>query len=350
MKDTSSRYTAAAYIKDRALFMAAVAVLVALLSTMLAVMQVSPSGIALIGVIAVCCAALCFAGDYLRQRKFWRELEETASCIDAAEYFADMLECPTFLSGAVADEACRRIARCAADEICQLKADIRANREYTELWVHEAKTPVAAAKLILDKMHGSDVANLKRELERTENLVEQALFSARSSTLTNDYLIREIPLADIARAACKQNMHYLTSLGVSVDIDISPAITVFADKTWLAFILSQVITNAAKYDSDTISFTAQECEKESPTGHTVLKVQDNGCGIPEQDVPRVFDRGFTGEVGRAHGSATGMGLYLAARLCAQMGLAITLASEVGAGTRVEISFPHDRRRAQLMEP
>lgn len=70
---------------------------------------------------------------------------------------------------------------------------------------------------------------------------------------------------------------------------------------------------------------------------------------PAADVPRVFDRGFTGEVGRAHGSATGMGLFLVARMCTQMGLGIMLASEEGVGTRVQISFPHDRRRMHLIQ-
>ena len=76
-------------------------------------------------------------------------------------------------------------------------------------------------------------------------------------------------------------------------------------------------------------------------------VRDNGCGIPAADVPRVFERGFTGQVGRAHGSATGMGLYLVASLCASMGLHVGLASEEGTGTRVILTFPHDRTRKEL---
>ena len=79
----------------------------------------------------------------------------------------------------------------------------------------------------------------------------------------------------------------------------------------------------------------------------MLEVRDNGCGIPAADVPRVFERGFTGQVGRAHGSATGMGLYLVASLCASMGLHVGLASEEGVGTRVILTFPHDRTRKEL---
>ena len=70
------------------------------------------------------------------------------------------------------------------------------------------------------------------------------------------------------------------------------------------------MVNAAKYEAHTISFIAFEAQQESSTSSTVLEIKDDGCGIPAEDVPRVFDRGFTGAVGRAHGSATGMGLYL----------------------------------------
>lgn len=346
---STPRFSSLAFLKDRAPFIAITAVLIAVVAAILTVLQVSVSGILLVVILIAFSTAACLAYDYMRQQRFWNELEDATSSLDAVEYFADLIEEPEFLSGKAADDACRTIAACAADEITGLKSNIRANREYVELWVHETKTPIAAAKLILDKMHGTDVANLKRELERTENLVEQALFSARSNALTNDYLIRETSLSEMVWAACKQNMHYLTSLGLSIEIDIDPDIDVFADKTWLSFIISQVITNSAKYDSSAIAFTAVVSEEESASACTVLKIQDNGCGIPDRDVPRVFDRGFTGDVGRAHGSATGMGLYLAARMCAQMGLGIMLASEEGRGTRVEVSFPHDRRRALLAQ-
>ena len=82
-------------------------------------------------------------------------------------------------------------------------------------------------------------------------------------------------------------------------------------------------------------------------GMSYIRVTDDGCGIPAADVPRVFERGFTGQVGRAHGSATGMGLYLVASLCASMGLHVGLASEEGTGTRVILTFPHDRTRKEL---
>ena len=122
--------------------------------------------------------------------------------------------------------------------------------------------------------------------------------------------------------------------------------TVFADAKWLAFVIGQIVVNAAKYGARTIRFSAR-VEGRGADGRTVLEIADDGCGIPAADVPRVFDRGFTGENGRAQGSSTGMGLYLVAQLCEKMGLGVGLASEEGAGTRVMIAFPHDRRALDL---
>ena len=121
----------------------------------------------------------------------------------------------------------------------------------------------------------------------------------------------------------------------------------FADASWLSFVLGQVVVNAAKYGATAVRFTAREEGTGTSAARTVLEIADNGRGIPAADVPRVFDRGFTGENGRDQGSATGMGLYLVATLCEKMGLGVGLASEEGTGTRVMLAFPHDRRRRDV---
>ena len=202
-------------------------------------------------------------------------------------------------------------------------------------------------KLMLANNPGPESAKVARELERIEAQVDQALYYARSTSVERDYAIREVNLADAAREACKRHSRFLIEKGCTPAFDIPDALTVLADEPWLVFILGQVIVNAAKYGATTLAFTVREKEPGTPRGRTVLEVRDNGCGIPAADVPRVFERGFTGQVGRAHGSATGMGLYLVASLCASMGLHVGLASEEGTGTRVILTFPHDRTRKEL---
>lgn len=347
MDKNDVHFSLISYVRDKALFIVLWLVFVVLLTLVFGILNLSTGGIIFLDVLLLVGPACLLTFDYLRQASFWKSVEEATRSLEKGAYVIDLVDEPSFLKGQITYDALTAIIKTDNQEITDLKTTVHENAEYTELWVHEAKTPLAAAKLITKRMRGVDALALRRELERLDDLIGQALFVSRTETLTRDYLIREINLAEIAKEACKTHVHYLTSLNTSLEFHIDPAITVFADKMWLEFIITQIVINAAKYDAATITLTAFAPEEESSSSATVLEIKDDGCGIPSMDVPRVFDRGFTGEVGRAHGSATGMGLYLVARMCASMGLSIMLASEEGVGTRVQIKFPHDRRRAYL---
>lgn len=303
-----TRFSPSAFIRGKALFLAGSTLFIVLLTLVLIVLEASTGGIILIDLIAVMGVAGYLILQYVRRASFWHQVEEATTNLEQGAHVVDLVDPPSFLEGRLAYEAMLAIVQADNQEITELRSNARENAEYIELWVHEVKTPLSAAKLITKRMSGPDALALRRELE---------------------------------------HMHYLTSLGVALDFQIDPDTTVFADKMWLEFIITQIVVNAAKYEAHAISFIAFEAQQESSTSSTVLEIKDDGCGIPAEDVPRVFDRGFTGTVGRAHGSATGMGLYLVARMCARMGLSIMLASEEGVGTRVQIAFPHDRRRALL---
>lgn len=338
---------AGTFLRDKIAVVAIALLVIAFITFLLVILGVTIDAIVLIDSTLAACVVLALVLEYRRRASFWKDVETAIEALDRTRYIGDLVDEPSFSEGRLALDAMLALTQLNKDELGELRTQNHDRAQYTELWVHEVKTPLAAAKLVLDRMHGPDVAKLKIELERIEGLVEQALFAARSDTLVNDYLIREVRLADAVGEACKSNMCYLASCGVTLNMQVDPQVTVMADRTWLAFILNQLITNAAKYDASTITFTTYEEGNEGPHACTVLELRDDGCGIPAADVPRVFDRGFTGEVGRAHGSATGMGLFLVARMCAQMGLDVLLASEESIGTRVQIKFPHDRRRMRL---
>ena len=342
-----ARFTAGTFLRDKIAVVAIALLVIAFITFLLVILGVTIDAIVLIDSTLAACVVLALVLEYRRRASFWKDVETAIEALDRTRYIGDLVDEPSFSEGRLALDAMLALTQLNKDELGELRTQNHERAQYTELWGHEVKTPLAAAKLVLDRMHGPDVAKLKIELERIEGLVEQALFAARSDTLVNDYLIREVRLADAVGEACKSNMCYLASCGVTLNMQVDPQVTVMADRTWLAFILNQLITNAAKYDASTITFTTYEEGNEGPHACTVLELRDDGCGIPAADVPRVFDRGFTGEVGRAHGSATGMGLFLVARMCAQMGLDVLLASEESIGTRVQIKFPHDRRRMRL---
>ena len=213
-------------------------------------------------------------------------------------------------------------------------------------------------------LHGPQAARIKGELDRIEGYVEQALYYARSTSLVQDYAIRETSLAEAVRErelaeqlgvgrnsvreALRKHARFLIERGVAPTVDVDEDVRVFADVKWLAFVIGQLVANAGKYGASTLRFSVREEGAGTSDARTVLEVADDGWGVPAGDVPRVFERAFTGENGRRAGSSTGMGLYLVAELCAKMGLAVALASEEGKGTRVLLAFPHDRRKLDLL--
>lgn len=337
-------FTFRSYLVDHA-FALCIGTLGLLCATgMLGLLGISIDGIiTVMGFIVTCLGAILVWG-YLRRVRYWKEARAIIGTLDKSGSFPEMIEQPPFLDGRLAEHAIEELLSKSEQEMAAAVSDLKASREYIELWVHEVKTPIAAAKLILNGMHGEQANKLKTEIERMETLVEQALYAARATSLVNDYAIREVSLLELAQEACKGNMHLLVAKGVTVSMDIPAELTVLADRSWMIFVLSQLISNAAKYDATELRFSGRAIDETGSHGHCVLEVEDDGCGIPARDVPRVFDRAFTGSIGRAHGSATGMGLYLVATMCAKMGLGVQLASEEGEGTRVIILFPQDRRR------
>lgn len=337
------RYSLGAHLRDHWLSCLLAVAACAGLVVLLPVMGVSLHGC----LFAAGVVGACFLGaglwNYGRMARYWREVVELLDRVERVCEVPDLVEEPLFLAGRVSHAALDAVVQAASREAAVLLQDKRDYSEYVELWIHEVKTPLAAAKLVLADQHGPAASTLKAELERVEALVDQALYAARSSSLTNDYAIRETNLLEAAREAVKRNAHFLIGRQVEVAFDVPEGLTVLADRPWLVFCLQQVVVNAAKYGSGRIDFSVAEEAASTSRGRTVLTVADDGCGIPVADVPRVFDRGFTGQVGRAHGSATGMGLYLVKALCERMGLGVSLSSEEGAGTAVSFVFPHDRR-------
>lgn len=342
--DAPRAFTLGAYLRDNAVIIALGTLCVLGVFSMCSLLGVGRDGSITVAAFVLICLALMLAFDFARSVRFWQALEDAAASARDAHEMATLLPLAASLEAHATADAIDRISSLANAELTQAQADAERYREYVELWIHETKTPIAAARLILDRMSGPDADALARELERMDNQVDQALYYARSTAVQKDYAIRRLSLAKAAREACKRQVRYLIEKQAIPSVDIPEDMEVLADEPWLVFMLGQVIANAAQYGASSIRFTAREEAPDTPHGRTVLEVCDDGCGISEADMPRIFDRGFTGSNGRTSGTATGMGLYLISLMCERLGLGIAVASEEGTGTRVIFTFPHDRDR------
>lgn len=239
--------------------------------------------------------------------------------------------------------ALESISQVAVKDVADAQDAIREYRSYVETWVHEVKTPLAAAKLLLGRSSSAASADAEREIDRALFYVDQALWYARSTNVGADYLIREVDLGKAVAKACRQNARFLIERKAVPRIEDMEGISVLTDEKWLVFMLSQAVTNAAQYGARNLAFSARCEPNESGLENVVLELVDDGRGIPAEDLPRVFDQGFTGSRGRQSRTSTGMGLFLCARMAEKLGLGLSIASEEGSHTRFMLIFPGDRR-------
>lgn len=218
------------------------------------------------------------------------------------------------------------------------QAEIREASDFQLAWVHEVKTPLTAMRLLLDELpYGDTKQQLEVEWLRIHLLVDQSLHTLRLSATEQDLLFQKIPLrrAIIKEVQELQNWCFLKDLEIELDVGDDMIVT---DEKWLRFIVRQLLSNAVKYSQVggviTIRYTEQQ-----------LVIHDDGIGITMADLPRVFEKGFTGSIGRKQSASTGMGLYLANQTAKKLGL--TLEAFSSDGTDMVIHFPEENTYSKV---
>lgn len=200
--------------------------------------------------------------------------------------------------------------------------------EYYTLWAHQIKTPIAAMRLILQSQDTPESRELYEDLQRIEQYAEMALCYIRLDSDSTDYVIRRCPLDSIIRQALRRFSPQFIRKKIKLVYE-SPDISVLTDEKWLLFVIEQVISNALKY--------TREGSVSVYTEGSVLCVKDTGIGIAPEDLPRIFEQGFTGRNGREDKRASGIGLYLCRRICDRLGHTISAVSDEH-GTTVKIDL------------
>ncbi|MDE6387273.1 MAG: sensor histidine kinase [Lachnospiraceae bacterium] len=286
--------------------------------------------ILIVWTLVLCCylAAACF----LRKRYLDKLLTMTQQ-LEERYLIAEITTRPERADDAVFIDIMKMAEKSMLEKIGRIEKERREYKEYIEQWIHEAKTPIAAMKLLCENNRCDFTRELLAELEHVNHYTEQALYFARSEHTEKDYMIRETDLADVIHSAVADNKYLLRQNAVAVTVDQMNE-HVYTDDKWLRFILNQMIGNAVKYrgKQPAIHFYAMK-----RADMVSLMVEDNGIGIVEGDLPRIFDKGFTGSNGRTVQSSTGIGLYLCKKLCDKLGIGLEVLSK-GEGTKVVLSF------------
>ena len=339
--------SASEYARSKAAALIVVAVGIASACVVAAVCGCPVDAVVLMAVLLVVCAAVACAIDFARTRRFYCEVGELADSLERPYQMHSLMTEPTSPDQALVFEALKAMGAVSAEEVAQANAKADEHREFVEGWVHGVKAPLASCELIAERVEEPERSQLASELDRIGRQVDAALWYARSDCAVNDYVIREVALADIPRQVCRDNARFLIEQGCIPEIDVDDDVRVFTDRKQAVFIVAQLVENSAKYGADHVRFVVEHADSQDGSGSIELRVEDNGRGIPAEDVARVFERGFTGMRGREGAASTGMGLYLAARLCEQLGLGLSITSTDGEGTCATLSFPLDHRRIDV---
>lgn len=338
------------YIKEKIVFLIINSMIFLFTGILLKALNVDSYAIIFVEVLNFIGSSLFYIFDYFTKRKFYNNLLHGLNNLDKKYLISEVIEEPNFLEGRILYEVIQETDKAMNDEISTLNIKNSEYKDYIELWVHEIKTPIASSRLTIENNPSPITKSIEEDLDKVENYIEQALFYTRSNNIEKDYMIREISVKNCINTTIKRNARVLIEKGIKIEMDNVDK-TVYTDSKWVEFILNQIISNSIKYMKFPRSSKENSLGEENKKQDTIkiycienaediiLNIEDNGIGIGESSIGKVFEKGYTGESGRIFGKSTGIGLYLCKNLCEKLGLGIKIRSKAYKGTTVSILFP-----------
>lgn len=277
--------------------------------------------------LCLCLEALFLLRDY---RRFRREHEALRQLAELEELTPDRLPEPE-------NQQARdytRLLEGQMDRLSGLRTEdarrMTTQTDYFSAWAHQIKTPIASMGLKLQREDSALSRRLRGDLNRIEQYVDMAMTYLRLDAETGDYVFRQQPLEPIVRGAVRKFAGEFIDRKLGMRLEPMEN-TVLTDEKWLSFVIGQILSNALKYTpAGEISIYTREPD--------TLVIRDTGIGIAPEDLPRIFEKGFTGYNGRSDKKASGIGLYLCKRVCDRLGHEISIESEPGKGTAVYLKL------------
>ncbi|MBP0982806.1 MAG: sensor histidine kinase [Oscillospiraceae bacterium] len=323
-----------AYLKSRIRVIAAFALFAAVFAV---VFLLGGIPLGAVGYASAVCGAIALVfgiADYLKFRRKCAVLEKLKEEITVS---CDNLPEPENVVEAGYSELIRLLFQSRTELEAGYESSFADMTDYYTMWAHQIKTPIAAMRLSLAEQDTPESRELSEELMRIEQYVEMVLCYVRLESSETDYVIRECSLDAVIRAALRKFSAQFIRKKLSLDYQPLD-VTVLTDEKWLLFVISQVLSNSLKYTrSGGITITFE---------NNILKLRDTGIGIAPEDLPRIFEKGYTGCNGRTDMKASGIGLYLCRRICRALGHTITALSDE-TGTVIEIGL--ERKAVDLRD-
>lgn len=315
------------YLKDRKLIFIAILFWIAIFSGVFALCGIEFKYVWYPTVLGCMVLVICLVVDFVCYYKKCRSLTMVENSIDVT---LDNLPKTSNQIEEMYTEILKLLTNEKNEEINNILNSKKETMEYVTLWSHQIKTPITALQLLAndtDEEIRIEILNRLFEIEQYQDMMLQYL---RLEGGGSDYVLADYSVKDMVNQAVKYFARIFISKGISVKIQVDESRKVVTDEKWMVFVLKQLISNALKYTSKgeiCISFDNDE-----------LLIKDSGIGIAKEDLPRIFDRGYTGYNGRKDKKATGLGLYLTKQILDRLNHKIEIDSQIGVGTRVFIKF------------
>ena len=204
-------------------------------------------------------------------------------------------------------------------------------------WIHQMKTPVSVINLHLQDYEDEEIAsNIQPELDKIDKGLNMAMHFARLDEFQKDFLVEKVNLYNEIIDIINKDRRLFIKNKIIPKVELENDLIVYTDKKWIKFVIEQVIINGVKYSKNNGKYLTIKSRISGK--YTVLDIIDEGIGIPNKDIKRIFDPFFTGKNGRKYGESTGMGLYISKEVCNNLGHNIEVTSEINKGTQVSIIF------------
>lgn len=293
----------------------------------------------MIGMVIAVLIMTKYLMDWYRKKKYFEIITERVKDLKEPWLIAELLPVSYTIEDEIYQELLRKVGSSAIEEIHKIEDEQKEYEDYIEQWIHEVKTPITSIHLMLENRI-SENPGLKKdldvELSRLENDVELALYYARSEQIYRDYLIQKLNVRKVLLKVVNKNRTVIMNSSVAIDLDCDEALYAYGDEKWLVFMLTQVLLNAIKYKAEADAKVVMRAKRDNK--RIVLNIIDNGKGIKKEELPRIFDKGFTGSNGRDNEKSTGMGLYLVHKLCEKLEIDIEADSVYGEFTEISFSL------------
>lgn len=314
------------YLWDHRKLLLALPVLGAVAAVLFALYDLPAPPLLYTGLVCAVMGLCCFViPDFAAYRRRVKDLETLKSNI------LTTLELPELFT-TLPEKKMEETLRLLRDHLWELETSYAAKHqdmlEYYTLWGHQIKTPLSAIRLILQSQPGQQSEPLMQELFKVERYVEMVLGYLRLDSMSSDLRLERCSVHQIVRQAVKKFTPQFIYNQLSLDLQDFDN-RVITDEKWLLFVLEQLLSNAVKYTPSggvTISMNERD----------VLIIRDTGVGISPEDLPRIFERGFTGANGRLDKTSTGLGLYLVKQILDRLQNRIEIESQPGKGTEVRL--------------